>query len=143
MDDDQDHDDWKHRRLPNWGRSQWAALMAAGPDSSCANPIYDMGPRGDPDGYAQDADVAAAPRAAVVVIDFRQDLPPVDESDAEIIGGWVAQLPRGHRMVLCRRYVLQDRVGAAYVDAAITAALGIVYANRRAVARIKALGGDS
>lgn len=137
-----EHDEWKHYRLPNWGRSQWAALMADAPDSSCANPIYDMGPAGDPDGYADDADTAAAPRAAVVIeLTTRQELPPVDEADAEVVGFWIAQLPRGHRMVLCRRYVLRDRVGGAYVDSAIRALLDTKHANRRATARIRAILG--
>lgn len=135
-------EEWQHYRLPNWGRSQWAALMADAPDSSCANPIYDMGPAGDPDGYADDADTATAPRSPVVVeILTRQELPPVDEADAEVVGGWVAQLPRGHRMVLCRRYVLRDRVGPAYVNAAIRAVLDLKHANRRATARIRAILG--
>lgn len=137
-----EHDEWKHYRLPNWGRSQWAALMADAPDSSCANPIYDMGPAGDPEGYADDSDTAAAARSPVVVeIRTGQELPPVDEDDAEVVGAWIAQLPRGHRMVLSRKYVLRDRVGGHYVDAAIRAVLDIRHANRRATARIKAILG--
>lgn len=137
-----EHEEWKHIRLPNWGRSQWAALMASGPDSSCANPIYDMGPAGDPDGYADDADTAAADRAPVVIdIHSRQELPPVDEADAEIVGAWIAQLPRGHRMVLCRKYILRDRIGVSYIDAAIRAVLDIKLANRRATDRIRAILG--
>ena len=138
---DTEFEEWKHIRLPNWGRSQWAALMASGPDSSCANPIYDLGPAGDPEGYAQEDDTATAARVPIVVVDIRQELPPVDEDDAEIVGAWIAQLPRGHRMVLCRKYVLRDRIGGAYVDAAIRAVLDIKLANRRATDRIRAILG--
>lgn len=135
-------DEWKYRRLPNWGRSEWAALMAAGPDGSCANPIYDMGPAGDPDGYAQDDDTATAQRVPIVVADIRQELPPIDEDDAEVVGFWVGQLPRGHRMVLCRRFVLLDRIGPLYVDAAIKSLLDTVNDNRRALDRIRAISGN-
>lgn len=77
----------------------------------------------------------------MIELTTRQELPPVDEADAETVGFWIAQIPRGHRMVLCRKYVLRDRVGAAYVDAAIRAVLDAKHANRRAVGRIRAILG--
>ncbi len=136
MTGDSEFEEWKYRRLWNWGRSEWGALMAAGPDSSCANPIYDMGPRGDPEGYADETDEGLARTITYLSYDPGQ-AGEIDEADAEVVGGWIKQLAQGHRAILCRRYVLRDQCPHGTVDAAIRALLTLKHDNRRSVMRVQ------
>lgn len=100
-----------HQRLWNWGCYRWRDLMSSGPDGSCVNPLYQMGPSSE--GWAGDDEVGADPQARIIALrtePARQEAVEVDEDDAEVMQGWIAQLPQGHRATLSRRYVTRERV---------------------------------
>lgn len=60
-----------------------------------------------------------------------------DEVDAEIMDGWVRQLPREPRILIVRRFVLWQRVGWAELDPAVRALADLMEANRAVVERMR------
>ena len=105
--------------LYNWAR--WCRLDMGGPDSSCANSLYDMMVRNDDDGYGEVTELTVVVPQAY---EARPEVPEINEDEAEWLDGHISNLPQSHRAVLCVRYVLmlpcktpeaRDRLTAAIV----------------------------
>jgi hypothetical protein len=132
-----DVEEMKHYRLPNWGRSQWAALMEGCPSISM-NPVYSMGRSGgDDDGYAADGEAGVAK----VEQDHSTsgELPPIDEDDAEIVGAMVGQLWRAHQAILAERYSLKLQVDGDRLHAAVMALMQVKWENKAVTRRMQEL----
>lgn len=87
--------------LRNWGR--YCRQDNGGPDSSCANSLYDMMVRNDDDGYGEvTADTVIVPQDYVA----RPELPEIDEDEALWLDGYILRLDATNRGILCVRYVL-------------------------------------
>lgn len=89
-------------RLRNWAR--WCRLDMGGPDSSCANPLYQMMVYRDDDGYGEVTELTV-----VVPTDYapRPEFEDINEPDAEYLDGLITALAQSHRAVLSVRYVLR------------------------------------
>lgn len=122
---DQFHD-LKQRRLPNWGR--WAWINPDRPDSSCANPLYDMMKYEDDDGYGE---VTSATIVRIQTAPAKAEV-DIDEFDAECLDVLILQTPKVHRQVLVGRYVLRHDVPRLEVDAAVRAIMDVMAANLEA-----------
>lgn len=81
-------------RLENWGR--WGRIDENRPRIS-SPVVYDMGPDGDPDGYADDS----APSMAVS---------PLNVRDAEYLNPFIQALPDVHRKVIIFAYYLRKKM---------------------------------
>lgn len=121
------------RRLWNWGR--WARLDPDAPDSSCANPLYQMmieravGWGDDPPANAQRTQQAGI------------EPPEIDEYDAEALDCLIRQAPQPHRTLLVRVYVLRIGQGSRMdIDAAIRAIWDVQDANRVAITELRKHG---
>ncbi len=110
--------------------------MSCAPDSSCENSFWDRISNFGEDGYGEITETTVVrPQTERA----KAELEPVDEADAEVVQGWVAQVSRSHREALIQRYIYKRFVPRDTVDAAIHAVLLLKHENRRTVARMRYL----
>jgi hypothetical protein len=60
-----------------------------------------------------------------------------DEVDAEVMDGWVRQLPKAHRVIVVRRFSMGHRIGHLEVDAAVRALADLMEQNWAVVDRME------
>lgn len=125
-------------RLYNWGC--YCRLGFGGPDSSCANPMYEQMIPPGPEEYGEVT-------ADTVIVEQAHDARPeqeIDEPDAESLDFMIRQLSQGHRATLATRYVLlvppNTPEAKSRVVAARMALAGLIDANRATVGVFRLMG---
>jgi hypothetical protein len=130
--------EWRHERLPCWGRWRWADLMADAPDGSCQNSIWDNFKwHDDQEGHG---DIADAVMVVPQTTPAKAELEPINEDLAESTHAWILQLQPKRRALLSKRFVFRQYVPPDEVDAAIYAILDLMVDNRRVVERMRGHG---
>ena len=112
-------------RLGNWGR--WGRIDDGGPDRCCVSSIWQNWiPRlGWDEGWGAEESSGSPDRL------------PIDDSDAEVIDGWVRQLSMSPKRILVRRFVVGLKTDWREVDPAIRSLLDLMAENRRVVDRME------
>lgn len=132
-------------RLWNWGRV--SRIDPCRPKGATINHLYgQMIPDGDADGRGE---ITAQTIIVPQKYDPKPEPAPLDEYDAEIMGGWIKQLLQGHRGTLARRHVLSQpladietgcAVGKDKYYAAVYALERLMVANWETVRQMRKMG---
>ena len=112
-------EDMREHRLPNWGA--WGRQDTDRPDpEACGrSPCSDFDP--SKDWEAGWGDMDAVPESPPM---------PIDHRDADLLDGYIRQMPVAHREVIRRRFYKRQQLDIMVVDAAVRCLLDMVRANK-------------
>lgn len=127
-----DFHDMRDRRLWNWARWSNQGKPYVGFALQCHQ--FLSGDDDTNEGFGEiDGNTVLAPQLEVARAEYE-----IDIEDAEIVNGWVVQLPSRHKTALATRYLHKRRGWSRDdVDAAVRAILGLADANRAVIERMR------
>jgi len=126
-----DFHDMRDRRLWNWSRWSNQGKPYVGFALQCHQ--FLSGDDDTNEGFGEiDGNTVLAPQLETARAEYE-----IDIEDAEIVNGWVVQLPSRHKTALATRYLHKRRGWSRDdVDAAVRAILGLADANRAVIERM-------
>jgi len=127
-----DFHDLRDRRLWNWARWSNQGKPYVGFALQCSQ--FLSGDDDTNEGFGEiDGNTVLAPQLETARAEYE-----IDIEDAEIVNGWVVQLPSRHKTALATRYLHKRRGWSRDdVDAAVRAIMGLADANRAVIERMK------